>query len=171
MRSGTIHASRLIKLAAKLGNSATPTNDHDLIASRADRGVRNKWEYTNGYGFDVVALLAAHFGEQVEVARMPVDCLRRLRLKGWRVVDEVSIDSEQYLLLRSTVRPKTGLLSLTEREREAVQLACDGATNKEIAYSMNVSASTVGVLLWRASRRVGVANRNELTRFFGGRPL
>jgi DNA-binding CsgD family transcriptional regulator len=160
-----------MKLAAKLGNSATPTNDQHLVASRADHGVGNKCEYTSGSGFDLAALLAVHFGEHVEVARTPVDGLRHLRLKGWRVVDEVSVGSEQYLLLRSTVRPKTGLLSLTEREREAVQLACDGATNKEIAYSMNVSASTVGVLLWRASRRVGAANRDELTRFFEGRHL
>jgi DNA-binding CsgD family transcriptional regulator len=120
-------------------------------------------------GFDLVELLAAHFGERVDVARTPVDCLPRLPLKGWRVVDEVAVESELYLLLRSTTRPKTGVHSLTEREREAVRLACGGATNKEIAYLMNVSASTVGVLLWRASRRVGAADRDELTGFFEGR--
>jgi len=176
VRNGTIHASRLKKLAAKLRNSANESaddwaNDRDSLASRADHGVSDKCEYTRGSGFDLVALLAAHFGERVDVVRTPLDCLPRLRLKGWRVVDEVSVESEVYLVLRSTTRPNTGLLSLTEREREAVRLACSRATNKEIAYSMNVSASTVGVLLWRASHRLGIASRDELIRFFEGRPL
>jgi len=117
-------------------------------------------------GFDLVGLVAANLGEQVDVARTPADGLSQVRVKGWRVVDEFSVDSELFLLLRRATRPKTGPLSLTERERQAVQLACGGANNKEIAYTMNVSASTVGVLLWRASRRLGAAGRDELSRFF-----
>jgi len=128
-------------------------------------------DYTCRSGFNLVTLLAAHFGERVNVARTPVDGLPRLTLKGWRVVDEVAVESELYLLLRSTRRPKAGPLALTEREKEAVRLACGGANNKEIAYLMSVSASTVGVLLWRASRRVGAADRDGLTRFFEGHPL
>ena len=117
---------------------------------------------------DLVGLVAANLGQQVDVARTPADGLTPVRVKGWHVVDEFSVDSELFLLLRRATRPKTGPLSLTERERQAVQLACGGASNKEIAYTMNISASTVGVLLWRASRRLGAADRDELTRFFAG---
>lgn len=117
---------------------------------------------------DLVGLVAANLGQRADVARPPADGLTPVRVKGWHVVDEFSVDSELFLLLRRTTRPKTGPLSLTERERQAVQLACGGASNKEIAYTMNISASTVGVLLWRASRRLGAADRDELTRFFAG---
>jgi DNA-binding CsgD family transcriptional regulator len=155
------------RFTAKLGTSA---NESAGLRSQLEQiiagGIMS--EYTPRSRFDLVELLVAHFGERVDIARTPVDDLPRLPLKGWRVVDEVAVESELYLLLRSTTRPKTGVLSLTEREREAVRLACGGASNKEIAYLMNVSASTVGVLLWRASRRIGAADRDELTRCFEG---
>ena len=49
--------------------------------------------------------------------------------------------------------------------------SCGGANSKEIAYLMSVTASTVDVLLWRACRRVGAADREGLIRFFKGHAL
>jgi len=87
-------------------------------------------------------------------------------LKGWLIIEEMSIGSSKYVLLRSgndRHLRQVGWQSLTEREREALHLACNGATNKLIAYQMGITASTVGVLLGRASRKFGVG-RGDLLR-------
>jgi DNA-binding CsgD family transcriptional regulator len=52
--------------------------------------------------------------------------------------------------------------ALTERERQVVLQATLGFTNKEIAYALGVSASTVRVLMARAAGRIGVRTRAEL---------
>jgi len=55
---------------------------------------------------------------------------------------------------------------LSRREREAVSRAALGETNKVIAFELGVSASTVGVLLHRAARKLGVRTRAELLERF-----
>lgn len=93
----------------------------------------------------------------------------RLRLQDWQIVEEVSILSTKYVLLRSA--PKDGLDSLTARELDALRRACSGATNKEIGYEMGISVSTVGVLLSRASRKLHARGRCDLIRTFRARQL
>lgn len=88
----------------------------------------------------------------------------RIRLQDWQIVEEVSIGSTDYVLLRRTRGPKNGVESLTPRERDAVRLACTGASNKDIAWAMGISDSTVGVLLLRARRKLNVNGRDELVR-------
>lgn len=88
----------------------------------------------------------------------------RLRLQDWQIVEELSILSTRYILLRST--PKDGPDSLTARELDALRRACTGASNKQIGYEMGISTSTVGVLLSRASRKLHAKGRHELVRFF-----
>lgn len=90
----------------------------------------------------------------------------RLRLQDWQVVEEVSIGSTDYVILRRTRSPKRGIESLTPRERDAVRRACAGASNKDIAWAMGISNSTVGVLLLRASRKLNVVGRDALIRAF-----
>src|SRR5262245_6372668 len=56
-------------------------------------------------------------------------------LKGWLIIQEMSIGSSKYVLLRSgndRHLRQVGWQSLTEREHEALHLACSGATNKLI---------------------------------------
>jgi DNA-binding CsgD family transcriptional regulator len=93
----------------------------------------------------------------------------RLRLQDWQVVETASVDSAEYVLLRKTVEPKDGLDSLTPRERDAVHHACTGASNKDIAREMDISDSTVRVMLLRACRKLGVADRSALIRDYGFR--
>ena len=50
----------------------------------------------------------------------------------------------------------------TERERQLLEYAALGLTNKEIAYDVGVSASTVRVLLARAAKKLGVLSRDQL---------
>jgi RNA polymerase sigma factor (sigma-70 family) len=93
------------------------------------------------------------------------DSQENLRLEGWQVVEVISVGPTDYALLRRVQeKVNLGLDRLTAREREAVRLACAGASNKEIAHEMQVTASTVRVFLWRACRKVRAADRNDLVR-------
>jgi DNA-binding CsgD family transcriptional regulator len=80
----------------------------------------------------------------------------------WTLIDEFDSDGNRYLVARRNDAAPGGLEMLSERERLAVGYASLGHANKLIAYEMGLSASTVGVLLWRASRNLGVASRAEL---------
>lgn len=53
---------------------------------------------------------------------------------------------------------------LTPRELEALQLAADGATTREIAVNLCLSAGTVGNYLSRATAKAGARNRVEAIR-------
>jgi DNA-binding CsgD family transcriptional regulator len=90
-------------------------------------------------------------------------------MKEWRVLEKVSIDSVDYVLLRRVPPPRSGSRSLTTREHSALVYACTGATNKEVACKMGISPSTVGVLLWRAARKLGATDRDDLLRSFRAR--
>lgn len=59
------------------------------------------------------------------------------------------------------VRPGGGV-SLSDREREVLQLVVDGASNDEIGTRLGISSRTVESHLRRLFERVGVASRTEL---------
>lgn len=86
--------------------------------------------------------------------------LSRVRLPGWQMLDEILADDGEYLLLRRVQPPSSGVEALTTRELDALRRAWAGASNKEIAYMMGISASTVGVLLARARRKIGMSGRS-----------
>src|SRR5262245_53895630 len=90
----------------------------------------------------------------------------RIRLQDWQVVERLSVGSTDYVLLRRTTVAKRGVESLTPRERDAVRHASTGASNKDIAWAMGISDSTVGVLLLRACRKLKVVGREALIRAF-----
>jgi len=92
------------------------------------------------------------------------------RMRGWRIVEQKSDGSDDYVLLRRTKLVETGIDALTAREHDAVRHASTGISNKEIAYQMGISPSTVGVLLWRASRKLGATDREALIRAFAAPP-
>lgn len=112
-------------------------------------------------------LIRAHYRQRSERAAGGVQRPPGLRLQDWRVVDTVSVDAVEYVLLRRVVEAKCGLDSLTPRERDVVRHACAGASNKDIAFEMNISDSTVGVLLLRACRKLEAADRKALIRDYG----
>jgi DNA-binding CsgD family transcriptional regulator len=51
---------------------------------------------------------------------------------------------------------------LSCRERQAMALLALEQTNKEIAFALGISASTVGVLLHRAAQKLQTTTRGEL---------
>lgn len=93
-----------------------------------------------------------------------------LRLQDWQLLEETAVGCRSYVLLGRIETRKTGFDSLTARERDAVYHAGTGISNKEIAKHMEISDSTVGVLLSRASRKLGATDRSHLIRIVQKRP-
>ncbi len=58
--------------------------------------------------------------------------------------------------------PPTWLDAVTEREREIIRLVGQGLSNKEIAYQLSISDSTVRHHLTNIFDKVGVSNRQNL---------
>jgi DNA-binding NarL/FixJ family response regulator len=57
------------------------------------------------------------------------------------------------------------LAELTQREREIVRLIVEGASNKEVASSLNISERTVKGHLSNVFQKLGVADRLKLVLF------
>jgi DNA-binding NarL/FixJ family response regulator len=55
---------------------------------------------------------------------------------------------------------------LTAQEREVAGLVARGATNKEVATDLFVSAKTVEFHLSNVYRKLGIRSRTELVRYF-----
>ena len=84
----------------------------------------------------------------------------RRRNSGWTVADQFISDGYHYRVLR---RPSDAAAPiLTKREADAVELLCTGISNKDIAIQLDVSPSTVGVLLFRAAAKLRARSRPEL---------
>jgi DNA-binding CsgD family transcriptional regulator len=86
----------------------------------------------------------------------------RRRDAGWTVAEQYEHEGFSYRLLRRPIELEEGPPRLTKREEHAVILACEGHTNKSIAQVMEVSPSTVGVLLFRAANKLKAKSRSEL---------
>jgi DNA-binding CsgD family transcriptional regulator len=84
----------------------------------------------------------------------------------WSLVDHFEHDGRRFLLAQRNDPQAPPLELLTVRERQVVALAAIGRANKEIAYELGIATSTVGVLLARASSRLGVRSRRDLVAAF-----
>jgi DNA-binding CsgD family transcriptional regulator len=84
----------------------------------------------------------------------------------WSVIEQFDYRGHRYLLARRNEQAVPAAVDLSTREAEAVSLASLGHSNKVIAYELGISASTVGVLLHRAARKLGAKSRDGLIRKF-----
>jgi DNA-binding CsgD family transcriptional regulator len=80
----------------------------------------------------------------------------------WTLVDSFESDGRRYVVARENQAGAPDLGAFTDRERQIVVHAALGQTNKEIAYMLGISESTVRVLVARAARRLGTRTRREL---------
>jgi DNA-binding CsgD family transcriptional regulator len=80
----------------------------------------------------------------------------------WTLVDDFQADGKRYLLARTNSLAATSLELLTPRERQIAACVAMGHTNKETAYELGLSHSTVRVLVARACAKLGVRSREEL---------
>lgn len=86
----------------------------------------------------------------------------------WTLLDELDRDGRRFIVAVDN-RPPTSAPrgALSEREHQVLTHAALGHTNKEIAYELGISDATVRVLVHRAARKLGVANRTEAVARFG----
>lgn len=85
----------------------------------------------------------------------------------WTLLDEFEADGKQYVLAAADVgRKPSPPQRLTSREKQVLTLAATGLTNKEIAFELGVTATTVRVLIARAAHRLGVLGRNAVVAAF-----
>jgi DNA-binding CsgD family transcriptional regulator len=80
----------------------------------------------------------------------------------WSLVDHFERDGKRYLLAQRNDWDIGPFEVLTQRERQVVALAALGHANKMIGYTLGIAVSTVGVLLTRASRKLGAPSRRAL---------
>jgi len=71
-------------------------------------------------------------------------------------------NGSRYIVARENDGHSQGIEALTGRERQIVEHATNGFTNKQIAYNLGISDATVRVLMARAASRIGVRTRREL---------
>jgi DNA-binding CsgD family transcriptional regulator len=86
----------------------------------------------------------------------------RVRDPGWTVTEQFEREGYRYRLMRRPIEPSDSVPRFTRREEEALALAADGCSNKRIAQILDVSPSTVGVLLFRAAAKLNVKSREDL---------
>jgi DNA-binding CsgD family transcriptional regulator len=84
----------------------------------------------------------------------------RKRNSGWTVAEQFISDGFHYRVLRKPNDAAQPIL--TNREADAVELLCTGISNKDIAIQLDVSPSTIGVLLFRAAAKLRARSRPEL---------
>ncbi len=58
--------------------------------------------------------------------------------------------------------PKSLSIVLTERERQIMQLVCEGRSNKEVGRELNLSEGTVKVHLHNIYQKLAIRNRTAL---------
>lgn len=81
--------------------------------------------------------------------------------KPWELVEEFDHEGHRYRLQRRRIEEQKEA-PLAKREEETLELASEGMTRKQIAKQLGLAPSTVGVLLHRASIKLGARSRNEL---------
>jgi DNA-binding CsgD family transcriptional regulator len=94
--------------------------------------------------------------------RASLDAWHPLIGARWTLVDSFEEGGRRYVVARENQARASGFETLTDRELQVVLQAALGFTNKEIAYALGLSASTVRVLMARAAGRIGVRTRAEL---------
>ena len=80
---------------------------------------------------------------------------------SWCVVDQLDRDECRYVLAQ-----EGGGRALTRREREVVEHASRGWSNKLIAYELGVATSTVSTHLSHAAAKLGLASRSAVIQTF-----
>ncbi len=80
----------------------------------------------------------------------------------WTLIDDFHSDGSRYVVARANGFSSMGTALLTPRERQVMACIAIGQTNKEAAYELGLSPSTVRVLVARASAKLGASTRDEL---------
>jgi RNA polymerase sigma factor (sigma-70 family) len=78
----------------------------------------------------------------------------------------ISRELQKKLLERCLDVKENKLPALTQREKEIIELICEGLSNKEIATKLSVSENTVKATLNRIYKKYKISSRTQLVKFF-----
>ena len=95
------------------------------------------------------------------------DTWRALALGAWPISDYFDHGGKRYVIARR--RQPMRRVVLTEREQRAAALAAGGSSNKAIARALDVSTSTVVLLLGNVAAKLGAEGRTALVRAYMAR--
>lgn len=98
-----------------------------------------------------------------------IECLRKVA-DGMTWLPEDTVGSPLALEAARRDRWRQAFTTLTGREAEVVGLLLSGRSNKEIAYSLQISDGTAKVHVNNIYRKLGVTTRAELLRIAGAEP-
>jgi DNA-binding CsgD family transcriptional regulator/tetratricopeptide (TPR) repeat protein len=90
-----------------------------------------------------------------------LDTFRQLRAAPWARRAEAELRACG-VVIDGPARAANALSGLTPQQREIVQLAARGRTNREIAEQLFLSPRTVASHLYRCYPKLGIASRNQL---------
>ena len=79
----------------------------------------------------------------------------------WSIIDAFDTDGRRYLVAVPNEEAPS-LSALSPREEEVVRAVAEGQSNKEIAWKLGRSTSTVATFISRGCRKLGVTSRAQL---------
>ena len=101
--------------------------------------------------------------------RAALDLWQGLVSGRWSLVDHFDSDGRRFLVARENEPGGPALAPLSPRERHVLNLRARGRSIKIIAYELGLGVSTVGALLWRARRKLGLSSDADLAALAGDR--
>ncbi len=164
-------AHRLRQRLAGLDATADPVAQADAVITANGKieravGAARSEEAREALRRSAVTLAAVRGRQRVDDPEKAVATWKALVDARWSLVDHFERGGSKYLVAHRNDCQPAPLALLTERERQVVALAAMGHANKSIAYDLGIATSTVGVLLSRALRRLGLRSRRELRRLY-----
>jgi DNA-binding CsgD family transcriptional regulator/RecA/RadA recombinase len=114
-----------------------------------------------------------HYGEWLRRARRPTEARMLLsaalevfdRLGATPLADIARNELRAAGVLSADTQPHDALQALTAQERQIVEMAASGRTNREIAERLRISPRTVASHLYHVYPKLGVTRRHELREF------
>ncbi len=84
---------------------------------------------------------------------------------GQTYVSSAVMEQVMESMVRDRSTPRTGLASLTPREREVLRLIAEGLSGKEIAATLGISAKTIETHRSRIMEKLGIHKVSGLVRY------
>ena len=154
--------------------ASSPGADWEALCEREPLGIRSDRLRVRGgaHGTCASASCCGAIGAaapRAEPLARALATFERLGAKPWADRARAGLRAAG-LALSATVVPGSARDRLTERERQVVDAAAHGRTNKEIAASSSSALRTVELHLSAAFRKLGIRRRSELVGQLGQLP-
>ena len=161
------HVAAGFRLRRALGEDAATTEGAEAILHPDGR-----CEHAEGVARDRRAREALReAAKRVDAARgrmrrddpdLAIEVWRGLVRGRWSLVDHFESDGRRYILARPNPAAAPDPRALSRQERRIASYVSLGMSNKEIAYSMGLTESTVASHVASAARKLGVQSRVRL---------